>query len=89
MTLNFKYVEGSQETQPLEIDDTSSKIVVYIRRNIQQIEKPSEDSLATISYWGYEEAQLTHDQYRDYKIEQNHADLEYISMMADIELGRE
>lgn len=55
MLLEFKKAEGSQETKPAEIDITSSKNKVYIRRNIKQIKKETEQG-DKYNMWQYEEA---------------------------------
>ena len=69
MNIRDEYHEGSQTIEPLAIDTTSSKSVVYLRRNIEQITRKDEQSGATIKLWAYEEAQLTLPEYEVYKTE--------------------
>lgn len=61
----YRQVEGSQESKPLEIDETSSKHVVYLRKNIEQI--TVEDEEGTTTCWKYEEAILSKADYEIYK----------------------
>ena len=77
MEINYKYREGSQAEKPLEIDTTSSKIVVYVRRNIERITRPDPMTGAEISLWGYEEAELTPSEFEKFKTEKDIDDLQY------------
>lgn len=87
MTINFTHHEGSQEEMPLAIDTESSKSIVYLRKNIQQIEKEDKQSGETVTLWSYDEAQLTQDEYALYLGENNSAKIEYVAMISDIDLG--
>lgn len=69
MNIVYKYHEGSQSTKPLSIDTNSSKTVVYLRRNVEQITKIDPMSEEEITLWSYEEAVLTLDEYEQYKSE--------------------
>lgn len=91
MEIIWNTVEGYQPTRPLEIDTTSSPTTVYLRRNIEEV--PNVDPMgepAEGTHWRYEEAQLTLDEYWEYQIEVNAADMkcqiDYIAMMTDVEL---
>lgn len=85
--MNWYYAES--DTQPSTTDETSSKNWVYIRRNIQQKQRVDEESQLSTIYYGYEELKLLKSNYPIYQLEaQNAADLDYIAMMADIDLGR-
>lgn len=54
--MNYIHVEGTQEEKPLEFDATTSRTVVYIRKNIERVEKEKDG--ATYRGWEYDEAQL-------------------------------
>ena len=54
--MDFIHVEGTQTERPLEFDATTSKTVVYIRKNIERKSK-TQDGL-TYDVWEYDEAQL-------------------------------
>ena len=61
--------------KPLEIDTSSSKKFVYLRRNITE-EQREEELIYT-----YEEQKITKQEYALYLSEKNQADIEYLSMM--------
>lgn len=92
MILNYKTVQSN--VKPELIDDTSSKRMVYLRRNIVASgEKNESDGTVTTSYT-YEEAKLTKNEYAKYlaelnlkDIQQQRADIDYIALMLGIDLG--
>lgn len=59
----WQVVQGSQETKPLALDTTSSKVYVYQRRNIERVTADCE--FGTTEYWQYEERKLTRNEYAD------------------------
>lgn len=63
MTINWTITEGCE--QPLEIDDTSSPTAIFLRKNIQEIEKENQDG-TTIPMWQYEEAILSKKEYPNF-----------------------
>lgn len=90
MKLNYK---KSQSTIcPELIDTTSSNTTVYLRKDIVKNIIESEEGNITIIY-DYDEAKLTNAEYEEYlnelsiiDIQQQRADIDYIAMMAGIEL---
>lgn len=54
--MNYIHVEGTQEEKPLEFDATTSRTVVYIRKNIERVEREKDG--VTYRGWEYDEAQL-------------------------------
>lgn len=80
MTMEYKTVESS--IYPKTIDTSSSKDIVYIRKNIE--EKLRKDNKGI--YYQYQEMKLTKEQYRDYVQEQIKADVEYIALMEGVYL---
>ena len=84
MTPIFTQHEGSQAEKPAEVDTTSSSTVVYVRKNIEQFTR--EEDGETVTLWRYDEAQMTREEYAIYKGEDNAAKIEYVAMMADIDL---
>lgn len=54
--MDFIHVEGTQTERPLEFDATTSKTVVYIRKNIERKSKIQDGN--TYEVWEYDEAQL-------------------------------
>lgn len=54
--MEFIHVEGTQTERPLEFDATTSKTVVYIRKNIERKTKTQDGN--TYEVWEYDEAQI-------------------------------
>lgn len=54
--MNFIHVEGSQTERPLEFDATTSKTIIYIRKNIERKTKTQDGN--TYEVWEYDEAQI-------------------------------
>lgn len=65
VNLTWKKARGTQTEKPQNIDETSSKSVVYLRRNIER--KTMYEETDAIKVWEYEEAQLTPDEYIEYR----------------------
>lgn len=88
MEIVFTHHEGTQAERPAAVDTTSSKTVVYLRRNIEQITR--EDEQGTITLWSYDEAELTPDEFWKYSVDENQMDMqgkiEYLAMMTDVDL---
>ena len=61
MKLNF--IKSQSAVKPELVDTTSSKKVVYIHQNIVEIQKDD------TTFYDYDEAKLTKDEYRDYLAE--------------------
>ena len=58
MKLNF--IKSQSSVKPELVDTTSSKKVVYIHQNIVEIQKDD------TTFYDYEEAKLTKDEYKEY-----------------------
>lgn len=91
---DWRTVQGSQENEPLEFDTTSSAVVVYQRRNIKRVSGIDEMSGETYEIWEYEERKLSREEYASIRaelqqkqIDQNRADIEFISAMTDVDLN--
>lgn len=75
MILNFYNSESS--VKPVELDETSSKKIVYIRRNITQTTRTVKDQEAedgnvtesSYTVYTYEEAKVSKEDYELYKTE--------------------
>lgn len=83
MKNEYKHTQGSQIERPSEIDTTSSKTVVYLRKNIERVEHTDEQG-NTYYLWEYEETQLTHDEYSLYLQEDTQSKVEYLVMMSEL-----
>lgn len=85
MKLEFKKSQSS--VKPELIDTTSSKKVVYIRKNIVEVQKDD------TTFYEYNEAKLTKVEYQEYlkeleiiDIQQQRADIDYIALMCGVDL---
>lgn len=58
--MKFEFYKSSSSVKPEMIDTTSSKKVVYIRQNI--VETQIDDT----TFYEYDEAKLTKDEYKEY-----------------------
>lgn len=59
--MTYIEVESSAQQRPLEIDTTSSKAVVYLRRNIREAEEAEKEEGI---FWRMEEAKVPVDEYK-------------------------
>lgn len=89
----MKWYKSESTIIPDEVDVISSKKVVYLRRNIVEKQKESKDIDKQYTYFEYDEAKLTKDEYTEYlkglaviDIQQQRADIDYLSIMTGIEL---
>lgn len=65
---DWKKVTGTQPERPEEVDKTSSTSTVYLRRNIEQIEKKVEGTdgeVRTTTEWQYEEKEMSIEEYKN------------------------
>lgn len=87
-----KYYKSRSFNYPDLIDTTSSKKVVYLRKNIEiKQRKIMNNDIQT--YYEYDEAKLTKEEYNQYlddistmDIQQQRADIDYIALMMGINL---
>lgn len=59
---DWKKVIGTQPERPQEVDKISSPTTVYLRRNIEQIERTTEEingKTQTLTEWQYEEKEIS------------------------------
>ena len=89
---DWKKVQGSQIERPQEWDTTTSKVVVYQRKNIERITVEDMDG-KTAELWQYDEREMSYDEYaviraeaQQEQIDQIRADVDYISAVAEIDL---
>ena len=64
MILN--YVKSQSSVKPELIDTTSSKRIVYLRKNIIEVEKTNESDNTSATFYEYDEAKLTKKEYQEY-----------------------
>lgn len=84
----------SESTErPDEVDTTSSKTTVFLRKNIKEVQRKNEISENETTYYEYEEAKMTKEEYEKYlkvaeavNMRQIRADVDYIALCSGIEL---
>lgn len=91
--MRIEYIKSESTIKPELVDATSSKKVVYLRKNIEEITRENEDG-STATVYEYDEAKLTKEEYEKYldeleieNIRQQRADIDYIALMTGIDLG--
>ena len=61
--MKLKFMKSQSTVKPELVDTTSSKKIVYIRQNIVEIQKDD------TTFYDYDEAKLTKDEYKEYLAE--------------------
>ena len=80
------WIKAEANYKPSVVDTATSRIYNYIRRNIHQ-EQHEDDEGNMLTGWVYEERKISKENWELYKaIERNSANIDYIAMMADIEI---
>lgn len=65
MTLNWKQSESME--RPAELDESSSSFVVYLRKDITEVEVPATNETPASTKFVYQEAVLSKADYERYK----------------------
>ena len=71
MKLNF--IKSQSSVKPDLVDTNSSKTTVYLRQNIIEVENTNENDDTSNSFYEYDEAKLTKEEYQEYLKELNTA----------------
>lgn len=72
--MKLNYIKSQSSNKPDLVDTTSSKKYVYLRQNV--VEKQSEDmDEESYTYYEYDEAKLTKEEYEQYLIEMNSTEI--------------
>lgn len=89
----MNWYKSESTVRPDEVDTTSSKTAVYLRRNIAEKQRESEFDGDMQTYFEYEEAKLMKEEYEKYlksldliNIQQLYADLDYVAAMVGVNL---
>ena len=69
---------------PAELDKESSPTTVYQRRNIKMVTEERDG--ASLVHYEYEERTMSHEEYAKLKTENMQSTIEYIAVMAGIDL---
>lgn len=91
MTLTYK--RSKSTISPPLIDTTSSKKVVYIRKDVVERQRTDELTGETYRYYEYDEAKVPKAEYERYQremesreVRQVRADTDYIALMTGVDL---
>lgn len=91
--MKLNYIKSQSSVKPELIDTTSSKTTVYLRQNITEVETTDEIFGESYSFYEYDEAKLTKEEYEEYlkelsiiDIQKQRADIDYIALMSGIDL---
>ena len=89
----MNWYKSESTLRPDELDTTSSKKAVYLRRNIVEKQRESRFDGEMQTYYEYDETKLTKEEYAEYlkglaliDIEQQRADIDYLAIMTGVEL---
>ena len=72
--MKLNYIKSQSSVKPDLVDTTSSKVVVYLRKNIVENIKTDETSGKETVFYEYDEAKLTKEEYQEYLKELNGSD---------------
>lgn len=84
--MNLEYKKSESTIYPQLIDTTSSKTTVYLRKNVEEKQREDEITDETYTYYEYLEAKVSKADYEKHPQEQTRADVDYIALMAGIDL---
>lgn len=89
--MNLNYIKSHSSIKPELVDTTSSKTTVYLRNNIIETEIVDENTDTSTTFYEYDEAKLTKEEYQEYlkeleiiDIQQQRADIDYILLMTGL-----
>ena len=89
--MNIKYITSQSSIKPELVDTTSSKKCVYLRKDIIETQQNIDD--VEVTFYEYQEAKLTKQEYQEYlnelsiiDIQQQRADIDYIAIMTGVDL---
>ena len=91
--MKLNYIKSQSSVKPDLVDTTSSKTTAYIRKNIIEKERMDKETGDSTTYYEYDEAKLTKEEYQEYlkeleiiDIQKQRADIDYIALMSGIDL---
>lgn len=88
MQLNFKRVQS--DSKPVEVDTASSAYTVYIRKNIEAVQKEDpQNEGSTYTAYEYDEAKLTQQEYLVYLSDQASEEGNTATQLAIAELAEQ
>lgn len=89
----MNWIKSESTVMPEAVDTASSKTTVYLRRGIKEKQRTDEESGESMTYYEYEEAKMTREEYEEYlqvaeavNMRQIRADVDYIALCAGVDL---
>ena len=90
----WKRSANSDSVKPAEVDKTISATHVFVRKNFEEVPSYDEEGNETGTHWEYDETQVPREDWDTFETainaeqvgNDNSADIQYIAMMADIDL---
>lgn len=80
------WINAEATFKPDAVDTTISKVYNYVRRNIREEQREDEEG-NSYTVWVYEEKKISKENWELYKaVERNTANIDYITMMTDVEI---
>jgi hypothetical protein len=76
LNITWNTVRGNWQEKPLQKDTTLSPSSVYLRKNIRQVVESNDNGDTT--FYEYEEAVLTPEEYKEYEAEMNNPGIQAI-----------
>lgn len=91
--MKLEYHKSESKIFPELIDTTSSKNMVYLRKNVVDKQVDDEELKETYTIYEYDECKLTKEEYKQYltemsilDIEQIRADVDYIALCTSVNI---
>ena len=84
MKLNYRKSEST--VYPVLVDTESSKTTVFLRRKVEEKTRTDPMSEATYTYYEYEEAKLSKNDYTRYLVQKQIANTDYSAIISGIDL---
>lgn len=83
----WRLTQNSDSVKPLDVDTESSSKYVYVRKDFEEIPMLDQDGEQIGTHWQYMENKVPKDGWDVYELQmRNAADIEYLSMMTDVNL---
>lgn len=83
----WRLTQNSDSVKPLDVDTESSSKYVYVRKDFEEIPMLDQDGEQIGTHWQYMENKVPKDDWDVYELQmRNAADIEYLSMMTDVNL---
>lgn len=80
----MNWYKSESTVRPNKIDTTSSKKVVYLRKDIVEKQREDEENGDMITYFEYDEAKLTKEEYEKYKENPENEEIEKLRNEVDL-----